>query len=704
MPEAMYLSFELAIELTGVSVRTAHERMASGQWAVRPSEDVSGNGRPKSEILLTSLPPAAQIEYFRREGLPALLPPGGAATINLAEVSEKNQQKALYRHQVVKDAEGLIAAGTLPIMEIYKHVAAKYSADSPRSVERWVASYRTEGIVGLIPKTGKKGGFKVLSTELQGLIKKEWLQATQPSKSDVHRTVERICGLMRMDAPSLDTVSRYIDTIHESAATAARKGPQAWRSKFRPKVVRDPESVEVGEMWCGDHRQMDVLVRLTDEPDALIFRPWFTAWYDVRSRVCTGWHLRDVPSSRTIALALRQGIRAFGIPKGRQLPGALYVDNGKDYKSQLLNGKDFSHGKVGNIPEEVKLVLAKGALHPLGIELIHATEYSAWEKPIEQWFGHTFPQWERTLPGWTGRDAKHRPEKLKGEIDGGKLLTLEQFRERLAARIDEYHRTAHGGAKMYGKTPLALWEGRAIEKINDRALDIMLMPRKVATVTAQGIPAFGSRNHPRFYRNTEALSLLVGEKVEYHYDPDDLSHLVVFQNNRFLCVATNAELASFRPSEKQRSEAQRQIAIAKRVKEQYAESHALLMTPDDALRAVVNASHGQGGRGPRDPRGGSRVLSFSRPQATPGVQVVSASVQSIEAPAFSEAAAALDHARREQDRAEAAHPAASAPVLKNNRDLPAALLRRPPAAPAAQPEVEQDRLLSKLLRNGRSPS
>ena len=122
-----------------------------------------------------------------------------------------------------------------------------------------------------------------------------------------------------------------------------------------------------------------------------------------------GYVMRLVPNSDGIALALRAGILRFGVPQ------ELYIDNGKDYRCQYLNGTRETSRNVA-LSNDVTDTLAPGVLSPLGVSITHAKPYQAWSKPIEPWFSHTFPEWEKSLPGYCGQNGKDRPEKLTHEI------------------------------------------------------------------------------------------------------------------------------------------------------------------------------------------------------------------------------------------------------------------------------------------------
>lgn len=564
MSDDRYLPIEDALRWTGWSERTLYRRMATGEVAVRPSAQRGSNGKPTSEIRLASLPQDVQIRYWAAQRTPEVAAP---APLNLAEVPESARAETMQRVEWVHRALGLCdgAEGNpngLAMLAIEANISLP-------TLYRWIKCYRDQGVAGLVPKYGQtKGKFLALPEALQMIAQQEYLRPERPSVTDVHRTIWAICDEARIPQPSVATINRYLRTIPRPLVIAQRLGPKAYRAQAEPKIRRDYADLAVGEMWVGDHREMDVFVQGAVDANGKkkVFRPWLTAWLDLRSRACVGWHVDLVPNSHTIALALRAGILRFGLPQ------RLYMDNGKDYTAKFWGGKALRSRRV-EVDPDTRTVLAQ-----LQIAVSHAQPYTPWAKAIESWFGHTFPVWERTLKGWCGRDNTERPEKLAGEIAAGTVLTLDAFRTQLADRIERYHDTAHSALEA---TPRQQWQGIEKKIPDPRALDVVLMKHKPAKVYQDGIRVFGLR-----YWH-DALIPLLGRTIEIRYDPANIGALVCFSDRNFVCEARQDQAFSMQLTEQERTELVKRRKAARKILTDYRETQTIALDQEQALDLVV---------------------------------------------------------------------------------------------------------------------
>lgn len=566
-----YVTIEQAAELCAVDARTIHRWIEDGKLAGKRAPEASSNGKVATLGHLLSLPLEAQVRYWQNALAPAT--PDKPA-INLAEVPKASLDEALRRHPFVLRALEIIEARAA--VSVNMDALATEAGETSRTLYRWVDQWKRDGMPGLLPKWGKKRGtFTALSMAIQEVIKYEYLSPSRPSVTTVYKRVKTYCeepGVM-LPVPCVNTVNKFIKSLPLPARVLAREGPEAWRKECEPKCHRNWDDYKVGEMYVGDHRLMDVFVRWGN----LVRRLWLTAWYDPKSRTCVGWHVALEPDSNTIALSLRAAMLRFGVPR------ELYVDNGKDYKSHYLNGKTLTHKDV-RLSNETIGALRPGFLNPLGVQIRHAQKYTPWAKPIEPWFGHTFPVWERTLPGYCGSDNKQKPEKLTEEIRSGALLTAEAFIASLAARIEEYNETEH--SELDGK-PIDQWLNVPIERPDPRTCDIMLLRHKPVKVYPQGIKLFGSAGEPRYYWH-DALALHVGHVVDVRYDDNDIGRLYVFVNGKHLCEAVNQSALSMKASKQDLKDLHKKKAHARKAALNYPETHRTLMNPEEALRQIAN--------------------------------------------------------------------------------------------------------------------
>ena len=515
-----WVSRDDAMILTGLSLRSLYRRIAEEQWRTRPSAVRSENGRAIPDIAVSSLSHAAQALYWSKRIAPPAEP--DSDPLNMAEIPEPLRIEARRRLAVIEQAEPLFAHPR----RLRGAILAEFCRDrdlSLHTLRNWRESYRRGGLGALLPKWGKtRGQFLALSTPLQSFIKEDYCSLQRPSPTTVYRHAVTVCRHLNEPVPSQATVNRFLLTLPPAAVVLAREGPKAWRAQMEPKCHRDLNALAPNEYWCGDHREMDLFVRVDDRDGAKIFRPWLTAWLDLGTRTCVGYVVRLVPNSDGIALALRAGILRFGVPQ------ELYIDNGKDYRCEYLNGQRQTSRNV-SLTHDVTDTLAPGVLSPLGVTITHAKPYQAWSKPIEPWFSHTFPEWEKSLPGYCGPNGKARPEKLTGEIKRGEVLTLAQFTERLTERIEDYHRTEHS---VLGCAPIDSWREAEIVRPNPRTLDLLLMRQKSVKIYHQGL-----KLHGRHFWHDD-LILHMGQTVDVRFG-DELGRVLVFAGGKFLCEALN---------------------------------------------------------------------------------------------------------------------------------------------------------------------
>ena len=645
-PQEAWVSREEAIELTGLSKRTLYRHIAEDCWRTRPSASRGENGKAVVEIAVSSLPKSAQSLYWTTHLIPA--PATAADPLNLAEIPEALRTEARRRLSILEQAEPILAQPR----GIRRDALAVFCQDREIGVAtfyEWRAAYERGGIGALLPKWGKtRGQFLAISTPLQQFIKDEYCSQAQPSPTTVFHHLETLCRHLNEPVPSQATVNRFIMTLPKAAVVLAREGPKAWRAKMEPKCHRDLNALAPNEYWCGDHREMDVFVRSDDRDGAKIFRPWLTAWLDLRTRTCVGHVLRLVPNSDGIALALRAGILRFGVPR------ELYIDNGKDYRCEYLNGKTVASRNVA-LSADVTDTLSPGVLSPLGVAITHANPYQAWSKPIEPWFSHTFPEWEKSLPGYCGQNGKARPEKLADDIKRGHLFTLAEFAARIAERIEAYHHTEHS---VLGSTPLAAWRDVEIVRPNPRTLDLLLMRQKSLKVYHQGI-----KLHDRYYWHDDLIHHM-SATVEVRFG-DDLGRVMVFAGGKFVCEAVNDPAMKMGATREDLAALHRRKKFARQTVTAYVEARGVLKDPDKELARMAAEARSR------------KVISLHEPEPTPtGVRALPKML-----PALDQAAAQMMQAL---PAAEATTPATlqeSAPSRRGHRsDQPP---RRPTSESAA---------------------
>jgi transposase InsO family protein len=342
------------------------------------------------------------------------------------------------------------------------------------------------------------------------------------------------------DLPAEATVRSFLRRWRKSciAARRARSREKDWNDTQQPYVTRKNDEYKPGEMWFGDHTELD-FAYINDE--GKIDYLWMTANIDMGSRVLLGYVLADTPSSNTIAAAIRNSItssqlKAFTGTSYEPLHitnmcDTLTIDNGKDYRSKHLQrffGKiDFTD-------------VARQALQRI-TKVNYTLKYHGQSKgPQERWF-RTIQGMLKCLQGYKGNKYDKKPDTLKNDIAQGLIPTREQLTAMIALAVNTYNNKPHSALK--GQTPIQYYLTHQIQQrsIDLRVLDFLLM--KVKRNNGQPIKI---RHSQVLIYGEEYYSQLLFDHNDKHadvyYDPNDLGMVVVYVDNKFVAVASNKNM------------------------------------------------------------------------------------------------------------------------------------------------------------------
>jgi putative transposase len=507
-----WLEINQAAELLNISPRQVLNRLAE----FRTMQQDGRNGRKKTLIHLSSLPPQCQVDWYERSGQDSPENLRGWESL-----SEESRQTALQRLDLVRQArritettgygirrqqlEDLAAASEVSLKTLYQYIAWYEEGRLEKSTGQQLT-----GLLSLAPAYGKnRGKYLSITPEMQDFIRGLWLKPNRPSAAYVYYQLQIWCKGKNIALPAERTVYRFINSIPKAVSTACRIGRKAYSDRYEPVIRRDISGLAPNELWVGDHREHDCFVYVS-ENRVQIKRVWMTAWWDLASAKLVGACWTFNPSSRSIAIAFRNGVLSHGLPTG------VYIDNGKDYRSHLISG---SSKKLGTIDFDSE---TKGILSTLKVGIIHAIPYSARSKPIERWFRLWSEGFDSYLPGWCGRNNKERPEKLAAEIKSGQLITMLEFRDMALQYREKLDAIPYGNRK---KSPKEYYQNLKITTVDPDVLDLLLMEKKRVKVASYGIQAFNGL----FYRSDQLMrTVLVGQYVTVRYDPDDLTSIVAW--------------------------------------------------------------------------------------------------------------------------------------------------------------------------------
>jgi transposase InsO family protein len=358
---------------------------------------------------------------------------------------------------------------------------------------------------------------------------------------------------------SYSTVLRIIREIPPSVKALGREGKRAFREQYGVYIPRTYQDLRNREIFCGDHHEFDLFVYSSS---GRLFRPWISAWLDLKTEVLTGWFISARPNAETIALAYRHAV----LPKRDKIMGlseSVYVDNGRDYRSHYLEGTSRNLGMTELGTTElfarahgIQIVsedAMEGLWRQLGVSTLHTLPANPQAKPIERFFGTVERDLLQELPGWCGNRPETRPTDilkpllkqheawLEGKREETPFLHIAEFALKFEAWLHErYLRTPH---TRLGCAPLEAYEHEYGNPVvtTERALDILLMRAERRLVRRNGIEMF---ERGRWYWAAE-LAGREGTYVEVRWDPRELGKILIYSDQGFLCEAKNQELLGF---------------------------------------------------------------------------------------------------------------------------------------------------------------
>jgi putative transposase len=374
-----------------------------------------------------------------------------------------------------------------------------------RTLQRWVANYKRQGLAGLVRKERTDvGERRTTSPRMREAIEGLALEKPPLPLSSVHRQAKQFAQMIGEPAPTYWIVRDIVRSLPSDLRTLAQHGSRRFGELY--DLVHRREASRPNALWQADHTQLDITLL---REDGTAGRPWLTAVIDDYSRSIAGYFLGfDPPSSLRTSLAMRQAIWRKADPHWQVcgIPDVLYVDNGADFVSKHL--------------EQVAV--------DLKMRLIFSTPGKPQGRgKIERFFRTVNEMFLCDLEGYTRR-GRRKPE-----------LTIDQLEQRFRAFLVEvYQRTPGAEAEL---SPSAKWEeGGFLPRIpaSLEQLDLLLIeelrPRKVRR---DGIHFQG------FRYISLTLAAYVGEDVTVRFDPRDMAEIRVFFKDRFLCRAISAEIA-----------------------------------------------------------------------------------------------------------------------------------------------------------------
>lgn len=380
----------------GQSRQSVLSRARNERWAYRDS----GSGKLWA---LSSLPQDVVVRIAPNVATNREAPAN--AYTGLKEASEGNRETArlrmallsIYRSSGLRVQDFVVAynAG-----EINLSLLGKLGKLSAPTMYRWLKSWREEGADGVVPKWGLSAQVGSSLSEIERGYLEFWYLA--PEK----RSARHCYNLLRHALPdsqaSYQTALRYLNSLPKPLVGFHRLGQTKFDSLFQPYIERDPTLYAPMQQVVSDHHCCDFVVI----KDGQVLRPWITTFQDYRTAKIVGWCPSVYPSSLSIMIAFYRMATDYGLPE------LIHIDNGKDYRSKVLNGKT---GKVRVVNdqgiEEDALIHVHGAFGLLGCDVTFSMPYHGQSKGrMERTFGSLAEYFAKDTGTYIGSNTVTRPE------------------------------------------------------------------------------------------------------------------------------------------------------------------------------------------------------------------------------------------------------------------------------------------------------
>ncbi|TPL49122.1 DDE-type integrase/transposase/recombinase [Mesorhizobium sp. B2-4-4] len=523
-------------------------------WEERSSQARTRAGRGgATEYHVSLLPTLAQVAYQQKHIVIQLpvKPARPAPDTSLTDRAQKERDARLAIVAAFEKFSRSMQLGYATRVQVFtdKFNAGSLNIDgwvleiipslSKRSLARWQSQKRDGRVNALAHDPAKaRKGTGVLETANGGAVSAFILAliAHQPHLSGHH--VRTLCRSEFGD--TLKVVSKGVETaipmppvrtfqhtlkgLKESHKVELLKltNPDRYRSHMAPAGVGMLRHItEPNQLWQIDASPVDALC--TDGRHAIY------ACIDIATRR-TVWLLSRTPRASAVALLIRKAILEWGVPD------VVKTDNGSDF-----------------VARDTQRLFAS-----LGIEPETSDAYSPEQKGHVERVIKTFQHDMATLlPGFVGHSVADRKaiESRKsfaqrlGESDAsvfGVSLTGPQLQK----HVDDwanlvYQHKPHAGLKNATPFAAALASTRPVRKVDERALDLLLMPVAGKDGRRQ-VTKLGISIDNKYYL---APTVMHGTAVFVRMDPNDAGRAYVFAQDgaEFLGDAICPELSGLHP-------------------------------------------------------------------------------------------------------------------------------------------------------------
>lgn len=541
-----YLSVKEAAELKCVSVRAIQKNIAKGTLKAITQLNTQ-NKQECYMIPISSLPADLQAKYYSQRRQEAGLEPVKTEEKQSSNIVKKGFEdySEAERDEITKWTCILQEWQSCRLKFAKKTEADKLfltkfkleNPDTPISMDilyRKYEAYKNGDLEGVLGKRGGANkGVSTIPEEVWDYFRYLYLSENKPTVSRCYElTVDWTKDFhpeMVTAIPHERSFRRHIKSdIPQAVLIYMRDGDKAMKDKCLPYIGRMYDNLHANDVWIADNHTLDIQ---SYDGNGIVHRLYLTAFLDAKSGVLVGWNICDSPNSQSTILALRHGIKRFGIPK------TVYFDNGREFLVHDIGGKGHRTRKSDEDIIEPPTILQR-----LGIEMRNAIVRNAKAKPIERTFSTVTMQFSRMFEGYCGGTIMQRPESLKRRIKDGKIPCDFEIREFLNDWIDyDFNVQDYGGSesKYKGMSRIDVWNqdirNVGVRQAEERDLNLMLMrSTRIQKIKRDGVYITIS-GEKIWYMDYENTYKHLGEEVYVRYDPADLREVRVYdKDDRYL--------------------------------------------------------------------------------------------------------------------------------------------------------------------------
>ena len=463
----------------------------------------------------------------------------------LSQLSDKARETAKNRAALLYDFK---RSGLKPadFVEAYNagqagsYLLSELGPVSQRTLYRWLRESREAGAVGpqalaaLAPRHGVKksgAGATLLPLERQ-LLRKFWLRNTQPAMAHAWRNMLLALPQSRC---SYQTAARFLQSIPPAERDLFRLGKKRFEDLYLPYVEQNIRRYRSLDLAVSDHHVLDCVVAYHGK----LIRPWITTFQDYRSGKIVGWFPTVKPSSLSIIAAYYLCCLRYGVPR------AVLFDNGRDYRSKLLNGHQTTAKQFApeGIEEDVE-VFFEGVLPSLGSEVHFTKTYSGKSKGRQERYYRLLGEYlAKDIGSYVGSDTVSRPDNaalmwrsINGLAKREDIPSWEFFVRAAGAMIEHINDTfASQGKGMDGKTRSQVFAENlpeAVRRVSKETLQQALYRNEVRKCGRNGV-----RHHKVDYYHP-ALAQYAGQDVAVRNKIIDDNEMPVYAlDGTFICNA-----------------------------------------------------------------------------------------------------------------------------------------------------------------------